>query len=299
MSDADTFPKISIIMPTYNRAAYIGETIESIRNQTYLNWELIIVDDGSDDNTEEVIEKIKDNRIQFYKAGRIGIASKIKNIGLEKVTGELIAFMDSDDLWAPTKLEKQLAALQQYPDAGFSLTGGYNFRNINEPTEYFYKQREGIKYGNIFISFFKSEVAATIPTLILRRQCLQITGGFKDSKVHCDLDFILNLASHFNAVILYEPLFYRRLHDTNDSSLNWIERQQEGLEMIKSYKNSLPPEVVATSFFKLYINSGEKYLRYNKKIKAVGQFLRAWKYKPLSIVPLKKMVKAILFTFKK
>src|SRR3990170_6954988 len=117
MPDLKTSSKVSIIMSTYNRAAYIIETIESIRNQTYQNWELIIIDDGSDDNTEEVIEAIKDSRIQFYKAGRLGIASKIKNIGLEKVTGELIAFIDSDDLWAQTKLEKQLILLQQYPEA--------------------------------------------------------------------------------------------------------------------------------------------------------------------------------------
>ena len=74
--------KVSIIMPTYNRAEYIIETIESIRNQTYSNWELIIVDDGSDDNTEELISQIKDERIQFYKAGRIGVNGRIKNIGL-------------------------------------------------------------------------------------------------------------------------------------------------------------------------------------------------------------------------
>jgi len=105
------FPKISIVMPTYNRASVIGETIQSIMNQTYGNWELIIVDDGSDDDTEKVVSRFNDQRIQFYKACRIGVNGKIKNIGLEKAHGELIAFMDSDDLWAETKLEKQVAAL--------------------------------------------------------------------------------------------------------------------------------------------------------------------------------------------
>jgi len=124
------FPKISILMPTYNRASLIGETIESILKQTYENWELIIVDDGSDDNTEEVISQIKDQRIRFCKAGRIAINGKIKNIGLEEADGELVAFIDSDDLWAVTKLEKQVAALQEYPEAGFSLTGGFNFKVI-------------------------------------------------------------------------------------------------------------------------------------------------------------------------
>lgn len=135
--------KVSIIMPTYNRGSFILETIESVRDQTYDNWELIIVDDGSDDNTAEVIAEIKDTRIRFYKAGRIGIGSKIKNLGLEKATGDLIAFIDSDDLWAREKLEKQVTALQQYHNAGFSLTGGYNFRDPGEPLEYFYKKKRG------------------------------------------------------------------------------------------------------------------------------------------------------------
>jgi len=156
-------PKISILMPTYNRGAFIGETIESILNQTYQNWELIIVDDGSDDDTEEVISQVKDQRIRFYKAGRIAINGKIKNIGLEKAKGELIAFIDSDDLWAETKLEKQVSVLQEYPEAGFSLTGGFNFRTVNQPIDFFYKQREGLRYGDIFISIWekRNEIPVT------------------------------------------------------------------------------------------------------------------------------------------
>src|SRR5258705_3616720 len=103
--------KVSIIMPTYNRAEYIIDTIHSIQDQTFQRWELIIVDDGSDDNTEDLIAQIKDVRIRFYKEGRTGIIGKMKNIGLRHATGELIAFMDSDDLWGKTKLGKQPAAL--------------------------------------------------------------------------------------------------------------------------------------------------------------------------------------------
>src|SRR6476646_3258745 len=206
--------KVSIIMPTYNRANYIGETIESVRNQTYNNWELIIVDDGSEDNTGEIISRVKDERIRFYEAGRIAINGKIKNIGIEKANGELIAFIDSDDLWAETKLEKQVAALQEYPEAAFSLTGGFNFRTINQPVDFFYKQREGLRYGDIFTSIFKSEISTTTPSLILRKECLEITGSFDETKPFSDIDFILKLASRFKAVIIYEPLLYRRLHDT-------------------------------------------------------------------------------------
>ena len=290
---------ISIVLPTYNRADLIMDTIESILNQTYKNWELIIIDDGSDDNTEEIISQIKDERIQFHKAGRIGIVGKIKNIGIGKARGELIAFIDSDDLWNETKLEKQIIALQRYPEAVFSLTGGYNFRKLNEPLEYFYQQREGIRYDNIFIPFFKSEVATTMPSLILRKQCLQTSGLFKQSKPFSDVEFILELARHFKAIILYEPLLYRRLHDTNDSDSNWIKRHYEGLEMILSYKKYLPRKILNACRFSSYINFGEKCLKYKMRGKALGSFFNAWKEKPFSIIPIKKIIKTFLsFTIK-
>ena len=104
------------------------ETIESIRQQTYSEWELHVIDDGSEDNTEKLVSSINDRRIHFYKAGRIGVLGKLKNLGLYKSKGALIAFMDSDDLWAQDKLAKQVDAFNRYPDAGFCLTGGYSFK---------------------------------------------------------------------------------------------------------------------------------------------------------------------------
>lgn len=281
-------------MPAYNHAAYIMEAIESIRGQTYQNWELVIVDDGSEDNTMELVQKIEDSRIQFYKAGRIGVNGKIKNIGLEKISGNLIAFMDSDDVWAATKLEKQVAALQQYPNAGFSLTGGYNFKNPGEPIDYFYKQNERIIFGDVFISFFQSELSATIPSLMLRKECIEITGTFNETKSFADVEFILSLARHFKAVILFEPLLYRRLHDGNDSNANWEKGYEEGIALIRKYRNMLPPKISRDAFFRLYMNFGEDCLLHKERRKAVTNFFNGWKNKPLSIIPLKKIGKAIL-----
>jgi lipopolysaccharide heptosyltransferase II len=279
-------------MPTYNRASYIGETIRSICNQTYNNWELIIIDDGSDDNTEEIVSEINDERIQFYKAGRIAINGKIKNIGIQKANGEFIAFIDSDDMWAETKLEKQVAALYEYPDAGFSLTGGFNFRNINQPIDFFYKQREGLLYGNIFLSIFKSEISVTTPSLIFRSECLKKTGEFDEIKPFSDIDFILRLAENFKAVVLYEPLLYRRLHNDNDSEANWIKGYEQGISMIRSHKRKLPSRVVYDARFKLYINFGDDCLLHKKRKSAISKFFRAWKNKPFNIVPLTKIAKA-------
>ena len=204
-------------MPAYNRANYISETIESVRNQTYKNWELIIVDDGSEDNTGEIISRVKDERKRFYKAGRIAINGKIKNIGIEKANGDLIAFIDSDDLWAETKLEKQVAVLQEYPEAAFSLTGGFNFLNVSQPIDFDIGKKRACDMVTFLPLFLNLNIFTTAPSLLLRRECL-VAGGFDETKPFSDIDFITKLASRFKAVILYEPLLYRRLHDTNDSA---------------------------------------------------------------------------------
>lgn len=296
MPDPGTYPEVSIIMPTYNRAGYIPEAIESIRNQTYTNWELLIMDDGSDDKTEEIVTRINDKRIHFFKCGRTGFVSKIKNVGIRRAKGELIAFNDSDDLWAPAKLEKQVAVLNQYPDAGFSLTGGYTFKNKNEPVQFFYQQKEGVRVDTIFFSFFQSGIAAFTQALVLRRRCVDVAGLFDETKPFSDPDFILSLAFHFKAAVLYEPLLYRRLHDTSDSSEYWEERYLEWVGVIRSYrdKKQLPSAIAKGALFKLYIDYGEKCLVYKQRLKAIKTFLKAWGNKPFSIVPLKKMGKALL-----
>jgi len=283
-------------MPTFNRAAFIMESIESVLQQTHQNWELVIVDDGSTDDTAELVAQIKDSRVSFYKAGKIGLGIKLKNIGIERSDGELLAFIDSDDLWAPEKLEKQINVLQAYPDAGFSITGGYNFLKINEPLEYFYTQREGVRHGDIFLSFFQSKASVLPQTLMFGRQCLPVIEEYIKTDPYSDVEFLLGLALHFKAVILYEPLLYRRLHAESFSSMNWEKGYQEGIDVINRYRRNkkLPSAIARDSLFRLYINFGERYYQRKNKLKAVASFLKAWVNKPLSIIPFKKTVKVIL-----
>lgn len=104
---------VSIIMPSYNTAPYIAETIQSVLNQTYRNWELIIIDDCSSDNTNEVLLNFIDNRIHIYKNKRNSGAAISRNKALKKAKGEWIAFLDSDDLWNPNKLEHQIRFMEK------------------------------------------------------------------------------------------------------------------------------------------------------------------------------------------
>lgn len=109
---------VSIIMPSYNTASYIKDSIKSVLNQTYDNWELIIVDDCSSDNTDEVLAEIDDPRIRVYKNEVNSGAAISRNRALKEAKGQWIAFLDSDDIWMPEKLEKQIA---------FMTDNGYHF----------------------------------------------------------------------------------------------------------------------------------------------------------------------------
>jgi len=103
---------VSIIMPSYNTAKFIGETINSVLSQTYSNWELIIVDDCSNDNTDEVVASFDDKRIKYIKNEKNSGAAVSRNRALREAKGKWIAFLDSDDLWLPEKLEKQIAFME-------------------------------------------------------------------------------------------------------------------------------------------------------------------------------------------
>ena len=100
--------KISVIIPTYNRGKIIEDSINSVLNQTFKNLEIVVVDDGSTDNTEEILKKIKDERLKYIKLTQNNGASYARNIGIKNAIGQFIAFQDSDDIFYPYKLEKQL-----------------------------------------------------------------------------------------------------------------------------------------------------------------------------------------------
>ena len=105
---------VSIITPSYNTARFIGETIQSVINQTYTNWEMIIVDDCSTDNTDEVVKPyLVDARIRYLKNPKNSGAAVSRNYALREAKGRWIAFLDSDDLWYPEKLEKQIAFMKK------------------------------------------------------------------------------------------------------------------------------------------------------------------------------------------
>ena len=122
---------VSVIMPNYNGEKYLKETVESVLNQTYKNWELVFVDDCSKDNSLELIKSFQDERIKIFKNEKNSGAAKTRNKAIREAKGKWIAFLDSDDLWMPNKLEKQLAFMEEN-NYSFSYT---KYELINEQSE--------------------------------------------------------------------------------------------------------------------------------------------------------------------
>ena len=118
-------PLVSVIIPTYNNAAYLVESVESVLNQSYRNIELIVVDDGSTDNTQAVLAGFGD-RLRYVRKANGG-PSSARNLGIQMARGQLIAFQDADDLWLPEKLALQVAYFHLHPEVGVVFTGSLRF----------------------------------------------------------------------------------------------------------------------------------------------------------------------------
>ena len=129
--------KVTVVTPTWNSAKYIRETIKSVQEQTYRNWEMVIVDDCSTDNTVEVIKEIAkaDSRIRLIEQKQNQGAAVARNVAVQNGTGRYVAYLDSDDLWKPEKLEKQIRFMQD-KDCGFSCTSyeviDYSGKSLNK-----------------------------------------------------------------------------------------------------------------------------------------------------------------------
>ena len=208
---------VSVILPTYNRAVYLRDSIRSVLQQEGVGLELIIIDDGSTDDTETLVSSFRDERIRYYKLPHTGRLSAMKNFAIERSNGGMLAFMDSDDQWTPGKLVRQYQLLQDHPDVGFSLTDITVFRDNETIKEYTYRKRGAVECTDIFPWIVKSGFLVYNPTLILHRGCLEQTGNFDETQRSGCLKFNMRLAYHYKCGVFFEPMLLRRLHASNVS----------------------------------------------------------------------------------
>lgn len=227
-------PLVSIVTCTYNRGALLKETIASVLTQTYQDFEYIIVDDGSDDDTKSVVATFADNRIQYVFHPRTGgHLSKLRNYADQFCKGQYIAYVDSDDLWESTKLERQIKAMEAFPEIGFSCTDILTFDDsgVLRPSLY---NKLGSYTGNVFELMMRNELILCHTTLVIRRNCLQKVGRMDESLHSGDHDRVFFLSRFFDAFIIFDPLVRVRKHAGNSTGSNAL-----SLRLLKEHHHTL------------------------------------------------------------
>ena len=229
---------VSIITPSYNCSKFIEETVASIQKQTYSNWELVIVDDASTDNSVEVIKSLQedDDRIKLYCQPENMGAAQARTKAIELAQGDYIAFLDSDDLWLPTKLEKQLDFMQKH-NYLFSCT---KYQEISE---------DGKVKGDIIKVIDKSDYNKVLKTCPVGNSTVmysvRVLGKFSVPNIKRNNDFALWLTMLKNTEAIYglnEVLTYYRLSNNSISrnkfkmvKYHWkLFREVENIGIIKS-----------------------------------------------------------------
>ncbi len=208
--------KFSIITITYNRAHLIAETIESVLKQTYQNFELIIIDDGSTDNTEEIIfhyKKENGDKIKYINNNKIGIPSKLRNIGLKYATGDLISILDSDDLWTENKLKEMHTIFSQKEDVQFIFHNLQHFEKIKYLKAPFYKYNSSF-FKNVLNELLLCKILA-FPVFSMRRSLIKEIGLFDEDVMEGQHDYYLRVAIKHKMFYLNKPLTLMRRHESN------------------------------------------------------------------------------------
>jgi glycosyltransferase involved in cell wall biosynthesis len=202
-------PLISVIMPTYNRAGYLGESIRSVLDQTFSDFELIIVDDGSTDQTETMVRSFRDRRIRYRRQSHRGI-SAARNTAIRSACGLYVAHLDSDDIWLPNLLAVEVAA---FCDPGIGVV--YGRAQAMDPTGRLLPIIVGIpqRYPeDSFLSLLYTNVTAAIVVLV-RRSCFEQVGFFDESMITAgDWDMWIRLSRRYRFFFVDEVLARFRLH---------------------------------------------------------------------------------------
>ena len=234
-------PKVSVIIPAYNAMNYLPATMESLLNQTFDDFEVIVVNDGSFDDTEQWTSQITDPRVKVITQTNQGLAGA-RNTGIKHARGEFIAFLDADDLWETTKLEKQVQVLQENPEVGLVYTWVAYINDKGKSTGRIFKNHAE---GNVWQKLTEHNIVECGSVAMVRRCCFETVGVF-DRNLRSfveDLDMWLRIASHYPFKVVKEPLVYYRQHSTS-ASRNWEAMEKSVRMVIEKAFASAPAELL-------------------------------------------------------
>ena len=275
-------PDVSVIIPTYNRAHLISRAIQSVLDQSYQDFEIIVVDDCSTDNTEEVIREFqeKDERIRYIRHERNKGPAAARNSGIKAVKGEYIAFQDSDDEWLPEKLEKQMKVFKiSPPEVGVVYTGFWRLEKTKKTYIPFSWVTQ--KEGNIHEDLLRGNFIGT-PVALIRKECFKKVELFDEYiSAREDWELWIRISKYYEFKYIPEPLMisYYTSGGVDEKS---IIVNINILEFIvnKHYKNFAEHKKILS---KHYFNIGLNLCSIRHLSKGKKYFIKAIKIYPLDI----------------
>ena len=293
-------PLVSVIIPTYNHANFLGKALESIIHQTYNNWEAIVIDNHSTDETNKVIDKFKDSRIQYFKISNDGIIAKSRNFGINVAKGDWIAFLDSDDWWTKDKLEICLKNIDEEVDFIY-----HKLEIIYDNSKSYQKRKKIVGrhlnkpiLNNLLISEIKDGSAIGNSSVVVRKDILNKIGGISENKqMVASEDFntwlrVAQITDQFKYI--KNRLGYYLVHDKSsqkrDLSIPHRQAVSEFMDLFNS-KQKLNLEV------KLKYMSGNYNTLNNNYSKAKKDFFFVFKNGGINL-KLRSLLKTILIILK-
>jgi teichuronic acid biosynthesis glycosyltransferase TuaG len=280
---------ISIIMPVYNGERYVSEAIESVLSQTYQNFELIIVNDGSTDNSKTAIDPyLKDPRIRYFEQNNAGVAAA-RNTAIKESQGEFIGFLDQDDIWHPTKLEIQINFLENHQDISL-VYSDYIIYNEIERSNSSISDLDPIDFSQCDLISIFSQNRIGVLTVLLKKKCL-IDSGLLDTQLKGtdDYELWLRLVLDYKYQYISQPLATYRWHGENASN-NKLKMMEQEANAISSFLKKRPDAykilggIINNRLFGIYNEIGNLLIwKHKDNLKARQFYLLALKQKPFRI----------------
>jgi glycosyltransferase involved in cell wall biosynthesis len=276
-------PSVSVIIPTYNYGSFIGEALKSVFEQTFQDFEIIVVDDGSTDKTRELVGSFGEKVRYFYQAQQ-GPA-RARNKGITESRGEFIAFLDADDVWLPTKLEKQIRLFKENPRLGMALTDNFLFDEAGIYREYVNKKGYLIT-GDVVANIFINSGVVT-PTVVVRREVFDKVGLFEENLYIAEDDNMwIRIAAEYEVDIVDESLAKIRDHRgrTMRVSDKLIESVEKNIELLTTKYGSKVADKIkplaARKYNQIYFSQGYGLFDSGDYREARAMFKKALKVNP-------------------
>ncbi len=276
-------PRISVVIPAYNSRAFIPDAIDSVLGQTYRDFEIIIVDDGSTDAIGELIEaRYPDARCLRIEHGG---PSRARNTGIRNARGEFIAFLDADDIWLPTKLEKQIEYFDGHPDVAMVFTENHYFDDSGTIDYSFKLDKRILMKGNVPANIFLYSGVAT-PTVIVRKNVFDEVGYFDEElSIAEDDNLWIRISSKYEVGLIDEILVkIRRNHASLTTDiLGVIRGVEKNIELLKTKYRCLDQRmqpIIAKKISILHNNMGYYYFRNGELKAARSEYRKSLQHDP-------------------